>query len=263
MTAGKMRLCALIVDDEPPARQLLRSMLQGNGDVEIVAEAENGAAAVSVLQSQAIDLVFLDVQMPGMSGFDVIDAIGPADMPAIVFLTAHDRYAVRAFEVHAVDYILKPYDRQRLATAVGRAVKHAREPATTHTAAQLISLLDQIRAHREYPERLVVRTDTGAKLVDLADIGWIEADDKALRIHVGAEVLTTRGSMRALEAQLDPTRFVRIHRSIIVNAAHVQQLQPWFQGDHVLVLRDGSKLTSGRTYRDNVLSIIKRAASAE
>ena len=257
------RLRALVVDDEPPARQLLRSMLHGNADVEIVAEAEDGMAAVSILQGGDIDLVFLDVQMPGMGGFDLIDTIGAAEMPAIVFVTAYDRYAVRAFEVHAVDYILKPYDRPRLESAVARAVAQARAPRSNQDAARLISLLEQIRAHREYPERLVVRTDVGARLVDLADVGWIEADDKALRIHVGADVLITRGTMRALQAQLDPARFVRVQRSIIVNTAHVHQLQPWFQGDYVLILRDGSKITSGRTYRDNVLSILKGAASAE
>jgi two-component system LytT family response regulator len=259
MTAKKV-LRALIVDDEPPARHLLRSMLHDHDSVNVVADAETGADAVSILRADGIDLVFLDVQMPGMSGFDVIDAIGAASMPAIVFVTAYDRYAVRAFEVHAVDYILKPYDRQRLEAAVARAVAQAQEPAGD-AAARLISLLEQVRAQREYPERLAVRTERGAQLIDLSEVGWIEADDKTLRIHLGADVLATRGSMRSLEAQLDPARFVRVHRSIIVNTAHVRELQPWFQGDYVLILRDGSKITTGRTYRDNVTSIIKRAAS--
>ena len=251
-------LRTLVVDDEPHARALVRSMLRGMGDVELVAEAEDGPTAASLLKKGGVDLVLLDVQMPEMSGFDVIDAVGPHRMPAIVFVTAYDRYAVRAFEVHAIDYILKPYDRPRLASAIERAGEYARFVRGDQSAARLVSMLEQVRARREYPERLVVRGEDRLTLVELREVGWIEANDKTLHIHAGTQVFVTRGSMRALEDQLDPHRFVRVHRSLMVNAAHVRELRPWFQGAYTVVLRDGTTLTSGRTYRDNVLALLSR-----
>lgn len=253
-------LRTLVVDDEPHARALVRAMLGGMDNVELVGEAEDGPTAAALLKKGGVDLVLLDVQMPEMTGFDVIDEVGPNRMPAIVFLTAYDRYAVRAFEVHAVDYILKPYDRPRLASAIARAAEHARHARGDQSAARLTSMLEQIRARREYPERLVVRGEDRLMLVELRDIGWIEANDKVLHIHAGTQAFVTRGSMRALEDQLDPQRFVRVHRSLMVNAAHVRELQPWFQGAYVIVLRDGTKLTSGRTYRDSVLALLSRYA---
>ena len=262
MTHGgdRVALRTLVVDDEPHARALVRAMLRGMDDVEVIGEAEDGLTAASLLNKGGVDLVLLDVQMPEMSGFDVIDAVGPHRMPSIVFLTAYDRYAVRAFEVHAVDYILKPYDRPRLASAIARAAEHARYVRGDQSGARLVSMLEQIRARREYPERLVVRGEDRLTLVELREVGWIEANDKVLHIHAGTQVFVTRGSMRALEDQLDPQRFVRVHRSLMVNAAHVRELQPWFQGAYVIVLRDGTRHISGRTYRDTLHALLERYA---
>jgi two-component system LytT family response regulator len=256
-------LRTLIVDDEPHARRLLRALLEDVGGVDIVAEAEDGAAALSVLQQGGVDLVLLDVQMPELSAFDVIERVGPDNMPATIFVTAYEEHAVRAFDVNAVDYILKPFDRRRLMRALKRALERGADSRDTALADQLRAVLTQVRARTSYPDRIVVRSGQEYELVDLREVGWIEADDKTLRIHAVGRVHTTRGSMRALEQQLDPHRFPRVHRSIIVNAAHVRRVEPWFQGDFVLHLRDGTKVTSGRSYRTKVVELLKRAVSPD
>jgi two-component system LytT family response regulator len=246
---------ALIVDDEAPARELLRAMLGRLHDILVVGEAEDGEDAVAAIRSLAPHLVFLDVQMPALDAFGVIAAIGTDRMPAVVFVTAYDRYALKAFDVHAVDFLLKPYDQQRLETAVSRTLDRLRRP--TEISAQLEALLADVGKHKSYPERIPVRTDGRIRLLDVEQIDWIEARDKFLRLHISGSTLDTRATMNGIERELDPALFVRIHRSTIVNIRRVREIQPWFQSDYVVVLRDGTKLRTGRAYRDSLRRLIE------
>lgn len=236
---------ALVVDDEPPARDLLRSLLGRLPDISVVGEAADGREAVSAIETLRPDLVFLDVQMPELDGFGVIEEIGPDRMPAVVFVTAYDRYALRAFEVHALDFLLKPYDQKRLAAAV----RHATERGSVMTA-QLKALLQELRtAGGSRGGRLSIKSDGRVRFVDTEAIDWIEADDKVVRIHAGKEVHVMRTTLSSVGRQLDAATFVRIHRSTIVNAKRIREVQPWFHSDYVVIMADGTKLMTGRAYR--------------
>lgn len=245
-------LRALVVDDEEPARALLCSMLRDRDDVNVVGQARDGEEAVELIRRLAPDLVFLDVQMSEMDAFGVIEKIGPAKMPRTIFVTAFDRYAIRAFEVEALDYLLKPYDSQRL----NRAIDRARASQTVSVVAELTELLAHLRVRREFLDRIPIRLDGRTRLVDVMSIDWIEARDKLLKFHVGRTSLETRGALTAIEAQLNPRLFARIHRAIIVNVRRLVEIQPWFNGEYVLILQDGSKLHSGRSYRARVAELM-------
>jgi two-component system LytT family response regulator len=246
----------LVAEDEPAARKLLATLLGQRADVAVVAEAGSGPAAVAAIRAHAPDVVFLDVRMPGLDGFGVVEAIGPANMPAVVFVTAYDEYAVRAFDIQAVDYLLKPFDRERLDRAVGRAVQHVRRGSPDELAQRLAELLDQLKRGRGYLRRIPVKSEGRVRFLDTDRVDWIEADGKMVRLHAGKEVHVMRQPLAGLLTQLDPARFVRVHRSAAVNVERVQELQPWFQGDHVLILRDGTRVTTGRQYRDGVRRLL-------
>jgi two-component system, LytTR family, response regulator len=250
---------ALIVDDEPLARRKIRRLLRAAPDVVVAGECGTGPDAVAAIRALAPDLVFLDVQMPGLDGFGVLDALPPGRAPAVVFTTAYDEYAVRAFEVRALDYLVKPFARARFEEALrrARAALHDRPAgaagADPRVAALLEELRAELRAERARPERLVAREDGRIRLVPLADVAWIEAAGNHARVHTaGGGTHLLRESMAALEARLDPRRFVRVHRSAIVSVAHVRELQPWFRGDLVVLLRDGTRLTLSRTHRERL-----------
>jgi two-component system, LytTR family, response regulator len=247
MTGPRARV--LIVDDEAPARALLRSLLDAHPRIAIVGEAPGGAAAVEMIRRLDPDLVLLDVQMPEVDGFGVVEAVGPDRMPAVVFVTAHDSHAVRAFEVNAVDYVLKPYDRERIRLAVERALDRVQGRAAASEA--LRTLLAASRPPR-LADRIPVRERHRIVLVDTADVEWIEAQDKLVRIHAAGAVHETRTTISALEKELDPERFLRVHRSAIVNVMHVRQLEPWFNGEYVIILSSGAKVRSGRAFAANV-----------
>ena len=259
-----MPIRCVIVDDEPPARDLLRAMLAEYRDVEVVAEYGNGAEAVEGIERERPDLVFLDIQMPEGNGFDVIGALDPASLPPIVFVTAYDQYALKAFEVHALDYLLKPFDRKRLALSVQRARDLAARPRDDRAAdreaesRRLMALVAMMRAQERSQERLAVRVGERTVLQRVDAIDRIEADAKFARIHVGEKVYTMRETMRNLERRLDPARFLRVSRSAIVNVDRVREIQPWFNGDYVLVMQDGSNVTTTRGYRDAVTRLLGR-----
>jgi two-component system LytT family response regulator len=247
----------LIVDDEPIARRGIRQQLQGETDVEVIGEAGDGAAAIDAIAELAPDLVFLDIQMPEVGGFDVVEAIGVARMPAVIFVTAYDEHALRAFDVHAVDYVLKPIDRHRFRTAVERARRRL-----AHAPAQLDRQLDSQlnrriaaalgelgRAAHDYAKRLAIKGDGRVILVDVDEIDRLETAGNYVEVHCGARHHLVRETMAGLEARLDPARFVRVSRSSIVNAGRVRELQPMFNGDFVVVLRDGTKVPGSRRYR--------------
>lgn len=243
----------LIVDDEPIARRGIRQQLRGEADVEVIGECGDGAAAIDAITELAPDLVFLDIQMPEVGGFDVVEAIGVARMPAVVFVTAYDEHALRAFDVHAVDYVLKPIDRHRFRTAVERArrrVEHAPGELDSHLNRRIAAALGELgRPAHDYAKRLAIKGDGRVILVDVDEVDRLEAAGNYVEVHSGARRHLVRETMASLEARLDPARFVRVSRSSIVNAARVRELQPMFNGDFVAVLRDGTKVAGSRRYR--------------
>jgi two-component system LytT family response regulator len=247
-------LRTMIVDDEDNARGLLRSMLTAWPRIRVVGDAADGESAVTLARRESPDLLFLDVQMPGMSGFDVVAALSPDAVPMIVFVTAFDQYALRAFEVSACDYLLKPFDEDRLAITMQRVIDRY-DRADRPSGLELQSLLSQLRGATE--SQVVVKVDGRHIFLDADEIDWIEADGKDLSIHAGKSVLRVRESMSSLEGRLPGTRFLRVHRSAMVNRSRVREMQPWFGGDHVLILRDGTRVITGRTYREAVQELTR------
>ena len=239
----------LIVDDEPIARRGVRQQLRSEPDLEVIAECGDGAAAIDAITELAPDLVFLDIQMPEVGGFDVVEAIGVARMPAVVFVTAYDEHALRAFDVHAVDYVLKPIDRHRFRTAVERARRRlVRAPGEIDR--RIAAALGELgRPAQDYAKRLAIKGDGRVFLVDVDEVDRLEAAGNYVEVHSGARRHLMRETMVSLEARLDRARFVRVSRSSIVNADRVRELQPMFNGDFVVVLRDGTKVAGSRRYR--------------
>ena len=257
-----MTIRALIVDDEPLARERIRHLLRGVDDVDVVGECRNGKAAVEAVRTKGPDLVFLDVQMPELDGFGVLEQLDPAEIPAVVFVTAYDRYAIEAFEVHALDYLLKPFDRDRFLKTVQRVRDHLRARNGTALPGRLQALLEDLSARGGRSDRVVVRSAGRIVFLPTAEIDWIEAADNYVRLHAGKQVHVMRETMQALEQMLDADRFVRIHRSSIVNLDRVREVQPWFHGEYVLILQDGTKLTTGRAYRARLDGLLRRGAPA-
>jgi two-component system LytT family response regulator len=248
---------ALIVDDEPLAREGMRLHLEEEQDVEIVGEARDGAEAVEMIQALKPDLVFLDVQMPGVDGFGVLEAIGVDEMPCVIFVTAYDQFALRAFDSHAVDYLLKPFDAQRLHSAVDHARTQIRGKLRNEVEERLAALLGELRGKSQYLERIVVRSGGRILILRIEDVEWLEAASNYVRIHAAGREYLLRETMTNLETKLDPTHFVRIHRSTIVRLDRIKELEPLFQGDYVLILEDGTRLTSSRGYRDRLQDLLQ------
>jgi two-component system LytT family response regulator len=245
-------LRAVIVDDEPLARERLRTLLAEEPDIALIAECADGATAVTTIARERPDLVFLDVQMPECSGFDVLAAL-PRDLRfGLIFVTAYDRYALEAFEVHALDYLLKPFDRERFQRALGRMREQwAREERAAGLEQRLLSLLEAHDA-RKGAERIMVRSRGRVFFLRTDAIDWIEAAGNYARVHVGREDHLLRETMKALETRLDPGLFVRIHRSAIVNVERIQELRPSFHGEYVVRLAGGTELTSSRGYSEGL-----------
>lgn len=258
MAADIRRLRTLIVDDEPPARKRLVSLLAAEPDLELVGEASSGTDAVSLIASERPDLVFLDIQMPGLDGFGVIREIARNQPPLVVFVTAHDEHAIKAFEVEAVDYVLKPVVAPRLKEAVRRAVDRFRSGGTLDMSRELARLLDRVgQPATATTARLPIKRDGSVTFLKVDDVDWLEADGDYVRIHAGKATHTVRDTIAEVISKLPPDRFVRVHRSIVVNTERIREVQPWFKGDYVLILQDGTKLRSGRTYRAVVQALIE------
>lgn len=249
-----MSLRVLIVDDEAPARRRIRRLLAAERDVTVVGEGADGASAVMMISATRPDLVFLDVQMPERDGFEVVTAIAPADLPAILFVTAHDRYAIRAFDVHAVDYLLKPFTVERFRTALARARarigRRIQDPG-------LAGLVGSLRDRPAYLSRVSVRASGRTVVVELSAVDWLEADDNYVRLHVKQREYLVRETLAALEARLDPDRFVRIHRSAIVQVDRIAETRVMTHGDAEVVLRDGATLTASRTWRTRLRTALR------
>jgi two-component system LytT family response regulator len=246
-----VKIRTLIVDDEPLARQRLRKLLEADPDIAILGECGDGQDAVAQLQRLRPDLVFLDVQMPVLDGFGVLQslqALAGQPLPVVIFVTAHDRYALKAFEVHALDYLLKPFDKTRFTAALERAKVQVRQG----NAALLNERLHEMLERRPGPERLVVKSGGRIYFVRIEDIDWVEAAGNYVRLHVGKEEHLLRETLGALEQRLDGRRFVRIHRSTIVNLERIHELQPAFHGDYVIILHDGTELALSRSCREQL-----------
>jgi len=246
------RIRTLVVDDEPIARERVLSLLQQEEDVEVVGECGDGAQAVAAIQHQVPDLIFLDVQMPGVDGFGVIEAIGPEKMPTVVFVTAYDEYALRAFEVHALDYLLKPFGRDRFRQTLTHARAHLERRRAGDLGRRLLALVNDIKPEAPKLDRLIVKSGGRVFFLRTGDLDWIEAAGNYVRLHLGDESHLFRETMNRMESRLDPKHFVRIHRSRIVNTERIKELQPWFNGEYVIVLRNGARLPLSRGYRDKL-----------
>jgi two-component system LytT family response regulator len=244
-----MTLRVVIVDDEELARRGIRSRLERAGDVDVIAECRNGREAIDAIRRLAPDLVFLDVQMPGKDGFDVVAGLGgDAAPPQVIFVTAHDRYAVRAFDVHAFDYLLKPIDDDRFADALARAREAVARARDGDVGRRLAALLRDVK-RVEYPERFVVRSGGRVVFVRAAEIDWVEAAGDYVSLHTGKRTWLLRETMTSIERKLDPDRFARIHRSTIVQVDRIAEMRSYDNGEYVVLLRDGTSLKLSRTYR--------------
>ncbi|WP_420128853.1 LytR/AlgR family response regulator transcription factor [Longimicrobium sp.] len=262
-----MSIRTLIVDDEPLARDGVRMHLAHEADVEVVGEAADGVQAVEAIRALRPDLVFLDVQMPEVDGLQVVERIGAGRMPAVIFATAYHQHAVRAFELHAVDYLLKPVTEQRIRNAMTRARLRLATRGEEELTARLEALLEDLRAlharadegaepaqaPRKYAAWISVAGRTSTQLVRVEDVDWFEAEGNYVRLHVGKVTHLIRSTLRAMGDQLDPAMFIRIHRSTIVNVNRIREIQPWFGGDYIALLNDGRQLRVSRSHREQLL----------
>ena len=257
MTTPRTRV--LIVDDEPLARERIRTLLEEEPAFELVGEAGDGTTGAESILALQPDLVFLDVQMPGADGFDVIDAVGPDKMPFVVFVTAYDRYALRAFDVHALDYLLKPFDRERFRDALARAqAQIERTHNNGDIERRLAAIVQDLKPSKARADRFVVKSGGRIFFVRTAEIDWIEAAGNYVKLHVGNDSHLIRETMNAVETKLSPDMFVRIHRCHIVNIEQVRELQPWFNGEYVVFLKNGTRLTLSRGYRERLQERVGR-----
>lgn len=249
----------VVVDDEPPARRKLRHMLKSEADISIVGEAGSGAEAVETLNNLQPDLAFLDVQLPDCTGFEVIESLHTRDRTHIVFVTAHDDFALKAFEVHALDYLLKPVEPSRFAQAVSRARRALETGSTGHLASRLDELVANLRPANTYIRRLLIQENERSLFLDVDRIDRIEAARNYVCVHSGAHAYVTRSSLESLAQKLDPALFRRINRSEIVNIDRIAEVRPWFHGDQKLLLKDGTELNWSRRFRTGSLEELERA----
>ncbi|MGH7950198.1 MAG: LytR/AlgR family response regulator transcription factor [Candidatus Binataceae bacterium] len=251
-----MRIRALIVDDEPLARQRIRLLARDEPDLELIGECASGAEALAAIERDAPDLLFLDVQMPEMDGFELLQKLPRERLPVVVFTTAYDKHAVRAFEAHALDYLLKPFQPERFKAAVARAHEHLANRQASSAARGLLDLLAARKSSPAVPAtapcltRLTVKSDDKVVVIKTADIDSIESAGNYVAVNVGKESHILRETLNALEKQLDPEKFLRVSRSAIVNLDRVKELQPMFKGEHIIVLQNGKRLAMTRLLRE-------------
>lgn len=254
-----MKLKTLIADDEPLARERLRFLLSSDSEIDLVCECRNGKEVITALKADRFDVLFLDIEMPGSDGFEIIQQIGAAHMPVTVFVTAHNHYAVKAFEVHALDYLTKPIESERLQVALRRVKERVTQQAAFMTQEQLQSALRALReengTRREYPARLVVPNGTRDTFVNVDEIEWVEAADYYACLHAGAKNLMLRETIKQLAETLDPKKFVRVHRSAIVNIAHVREILREGRNEGWVFLSSGQRIRMSKTGWQNLLAV--------
>jgi two-component system LytT family response regulator len=246
------KIKALIIDDEPPARSVIRRMLAEDSGIEIVGECSNGIEATKSIGEHNPDLLFLDIQMPEMNGFELIQSFDERNFPAVIFITAYDQYAVRAFEVSAVDYLLKPFDHERLETAVAKARQNLEERGFNERNEQVVKLLKKLNTENEFLKRFIIKDNGRVIFVPATDVDWIKSDGNYLLIHTAHKKHIIRDTMKNIETRLDPNKFFRIHRSTIVNIDRIKELQVHFNEKHLVILQNGKELILSRRYRDKL-----------
>jgi two-component system LytT family response regulator len=244
----------LIVDDEAVARRRIRRLLAADPDVSVVGECSDGASALRAITSDKPHIAFLDIQMPEMDGFEVVQSVSSAELPAVVFVTAFDLYALKAFDVHAIDYLLKPFTRERFLTALSRARERLERRGHDD---KIAALLDHLRVTRRHPARVAVRAADRFVVIDWREVDWVEAADNYVKLHVGAKEFLLRETLASIDKQLDPERFARIHRSAIVQLDRIVELHPASHGDMDVVLRSGARLMLSRTWRERVQRLFR------
>jgi len=252
------KIRTLIVDDEPLARERIRHLLHKEPDIEVICECADGRDAVAAIGKYKPDLVFLDVQMPELDGFSVLDQLDRRALPAIVFVTAYDQFALRAFEVHALDYLLKPFDSGRFKKALERARERIQRQPSAELSRQVSEFLADLRPGPKQQNRLAIKSGGKVLFLKLDDIDWVEAADNYVNLHVGNESHLHRETMAALEARLPADKFMRISRSTMVNIERVKELQPMFHGEYTVILRNGTRLTLSRGYREKLNQLLGR-----
>jgi len=250
--AASERLCVLIADDEPPARHRILDLLRGDSRVSGILEASDGLSAVDLIQDRKPDLVFLDVQMPELNGLEVIAAVGAGNMPLTVFVTAYDAHAIRAFEANALDYLLKPFSDERFETTMARVSTRIDERSIREFEQRVVRMVSAIPAAEPPLDRLVVKSGGSTRFVRVADIDWIEAAGVYANLHIAGKEHLYRAALHDLAARLDPARFVRVHRSAIVNIESILRLEPISHGEFEVILKDGSRSRISRTYRSQL-----------
>ncbi len=267
MTPAEARIRTLIVDDEPAGRAAIRVLLADDPEIELAGEAADGRSALKRIEQDPPDLLFLDVQMPGMDGFLLLQNLELPELMVVVFVTAYDEYALRAFDVAAVDYLLKPFDDERFRLALTRAKREVRQRRLGVVSDRLLLLLETLSRRGApagspgggYLHRLVIKSGGRVSVLGVREIDWIEAEGDYVRIHAGKVTHLLRETMKQLEVQLDPGRFVRIHRSTIVNVERIKELQPFFRGEYVVLLLDGTSLKLSRGYKEHLETAFGRA----
>jgi len=250
--ADRKKIRALIIDDEPLARRRIKSLLAHDTSIEVIGECSDGNKAVTSITELTPDLVFLDVQMPAMDGFEVIKTIGAERMPTVIFVTAYDQYALKAFEVNALDYLLKPFDRNRFQKTLERAKRMVKRFQNGDVNNQLLSLLGNLRREHELPDRFIIKSGGRVVFLRVEEIDWMRTVGNYVRLQVGRDSHLMRETMSGIEAKLNPDRFMRVHRSTIVNLDRVKEVQPWAKGEYVVIMRDGTRLMMSRRYRERL-----------
>jgi two-component system LytT family response regulator len=253
-----MTIRTLVIDDEPLARRSIVRLLAEDDTMQLLGECGDGASAVDAIRHHRPDLIFLDVQMPEMSGIDVVNAVENDAAPAIVFVTAYERYAVQAFDIEALDYLVKPFSRERFFQTLERAKRHVAARADGNASADVLRAVELLRRSPDYLRRLSVPLDEHLILLDVADIDWIEANRNSVRLHAGKDVYTLRQTMTHLASRLDPSVFLRVHRSAMVNVHRIKAVHPWFNGYHLLVLNSGQQLRMSRYQHQSFLQLTGR-----
>jgi len=256
MAVNEHKTRVVIVDDEPIAREGIRMQLANEPLVEIVAECGDGLEAVEMIRELSPDLLFLDVQMPGMSGFEVMQTVGLDVVPAVIFVTAYDKYALQAFDVNAVDYLLKPFDAERFQKAFQRALVQIQRTTAATINHNLRALLETIKPGARYLERLVVKSKGRIFFLPVSEIDWIESADNYVSLHASRETHLIRETLTSLESKLNPEEFLRIRHSAIVNVKRIRELRPLFKGEYEIVLQNSTKLTSSRRYRQRIEELL-------
>lgn len=253
-----MTIGVLVVDDEPIARHAIVRLMRDDPDIELLGECGDGVSAVQAIREQSPDLVFLDIQMPAMTGMDVVATLGAARMPATVFVTAYEQHAVRAFEANAVDYLVKPFSRERFAEALRRAKQRLSLARGTDadTTARIMQALESLKQREGYVDRLPIREDERVVFVNVDDIVWIRANGNTVKLHLADRAHELRETMTSLSARLDPRHFARVHRSAIINIRRVRDIHPWFNGHHVVTMDTGQQLRMSRYQHEAFLRLV-------